>query len=206
MTAGRLAFLLLVLGNAIQVAAIAIGGAVYPGYDHVHQYISELGATGAVTGPAVSWLGFVPAGLVITVGCLIAAWVSRRNGLAIAVWLLLGWYGLTLALAGVYPCAFECARDEVTFNALMHDLFGGTGYMTAIIGVALGGFVAGGQGRRGVVALSVICTIVTFVAFGGVVAEAEPRGLIQRSLEGAIIVFTLVLGWGLMRPAMAVRS
>ena len=208
MTAGRIAFSLLVLGNLIQVATIGVGGAIYPGYDHTRQYISELGATGAVTGPAVSWLGFVPAGIAIATGCLIGAWKSRRNSLALAVWLLLGWYGATLSAAGVYPCEFECARADPSFNALMHDLFGGTGYLTAVIGLALGGVVAGAQGRRALALLSVICTIVTVVGFGGVIAESEPGGLIQRALEGAIAVFTLAFGWTLMRsrPATAARS
>lgn len=198
--------MLLVVGNLIQVLTIMVGGAVYPGYDHARQYISELGASGAVTGPAVSWLGFVPSGVIISAGCLIAAWVSRRNGLAVAVWLLLGWYGLSLSAAGVYPCEFECSRAVPSPNALMHDLFGGSGYLTAIVGLALGGFVAAAQGRPGLVLLSIVCTVVTALGFGGVIAEAEPAGLIQRGLEGAIMVFTLVLGWGLMRPAMAVAS
>lgn len=206
MSAGRFAFLLLVVGNLIQVLTITIGGALYPGYDHARQYISELGATGAVTGPAVSWLGFVPSGGIIAAGCLIAAWVSRRNGLSVAFWLLLGWYGVSLAAAGVYPCAFECNRAEPSFNALMHDLFGGTGYLTAVIGLVLGGFAAGRQGRRGLVVLAVICTATAALGFGGVIAEAEPAGLIQRALEGAIMVFTLAFGWQMLRPATAVGS
>lgn len=205
MTAGRIAFLLLVLGELIQLAVIGIGGAVYPGYDHASQYISELGATGAVTGPAVSWLGFVPAGIALTLGCLIAAWLSRQSGLAVAVWLLLGWYGATLSAAGVFPCEFECARAAPSLNALMHDLFGGTGYLTAILGVALGGFVAAAGKRRGLVGVSIVCTVVTVACFGGVIAETEPGGLIQRGLEGAIGVFTLAFAWPLMRarPAAA---
>lgn len=206
MSAGRFAFLLLVVGNLIQVLTITIGGALYPGYDHARQYISELGATGAVTGPAVSWLGFVPSGGIIAAGCLIAAWVSRRNGLSVAFWLLLGWYGVSLAAAGVYPCAFECNRAEPSFNVLMHDLFGGTGYLTAVIGLALGGFAAGSQGRRGLVVLAVICTAIAALGFGGVIAQAEPAGLIQRALEGAIMVFTLAFGWQMLRPATAVGS
>lgn len=206
MGAGRIAFLLLVLGNLIQLLTIGIGGALYPGYDHARQYISELGATGAITGPAVSWLGFVPSGIAIAAGCLMAAWASRRSGLAVAMWLLLGWYGASLSAAGVYPCEFECARAEPTFNALMHDLFGGTGYLTAILAAGLGVFVAGAEGRRGLVVLSVICAIVTTLAFGGVIAESQPAGLIQRALEGATMIFTLAFGWGLMRPATAVRS
>jgi len=47
MSAGRIALALLVVGELIQWGTILIGGAVYPGYDHVRQYVSELGATGA---------------------------------------------------------------------------------------------------------------------------------------------------------------
>jgi len=209
MTPGRIAFGLLAAGFLIQLVVILWGGAVYPGYDHAAQYISELGATGAVTGPAVSWWGFVPSGIMIGAGCLVAAWLTRRSGLAAAAWLLLAWYGLTLAAAGVYPCAFECARAEVSFNVLMHDLFGGTGYLTGVLGLALAGLAAKRAGRTGLASLSLICTILAVAGFAGVIAEASPGGLIQRMLEGAVALFILVFGWTLTRNsplAMAGRT
>ena len=39
------------LSLLILAAATIAGGMAYPGYDHLRQYISELGATGAPTGP-----------------------------------------------------------------------------------------------------------------------------------------------------------
>ncbi len=199
MTTGRIAFGLLIAGFLIQLVTIVWAGAVYPGYSHVSQYISELGATGAVTGPAVSWWGFVPSGLLVGAGCLIGAWLSRRSGLAIAVWLGLGWYGLTLAAAGVYPCEFECARADASFNALMHDLFGGTGYLTGIVALPLAALAARREGRKGLAVMALVCTVLAVAGFAGVIAEVQPGGVIQRILEGSVDVFILAFGWTLIR-------
>jgi len=198
-TPGRVAFGLLAAGFLIQLVTIVWGGAVYPGYDHTRQFISELGATGAVTGPAVSWWGFVPSGLLIGAGCIIAAWLTRRSGLAAAAWLLLGWYGLSLAAAGVYPCAFECSRSDSSFNALMHDLFGGTGYLTGIVALPLAALVARREKRTGLFILALVGTVLAVVGFGGVILETEPVGLIQRMLEGSVGLFILAFGWTLTR-------
>ena len=55
---GKLALITGVLGVAWLVAMVVIGGVSWEGYDHVAQYISELGANGAPFGWQVSWLGF----------------------------------------------------------------------------------------------------------------------------------------------------
>lgn len=199
MTTGRIAFGLLVAGFLIQLIAIVWGGAVYPGYSHASQYISELGASGTVTGPAVSWWGFVPSGLLVGVGCLMGAWMNRRSLPAIAAWLGLAWYGLTLAAAGVYPCEFECARADASFNALMHDLFGGTGYLTGIVALPLAAVVARREGRKGLAIMALVCTVLAVTGFAGVIAELQPGGAIQRVLEGSVDLFILAFGWTLIR-------
>ena len=193
----RVAFGLLILGELIQLVAILWGGAVYPGYDPMRQHISELGATGAVTGPAVSWWGFVPSGLLMAAFCLIAAWLLRRSVLAVIACFLLGWYAITLSAAGVYPCEFECAREVVTRNSMMHDLYGGTGYLTGIIGVGLAGMWARSSRAPWLAPLSAVCVLICIVGFGAIIADVEFGGLLQRGLEGALAVFLLAFGWAL---------
>ena len=199
MAPGRVAFGLLLIGELIQLGAIIIGGAAYPGYDHARQYISELGATGAVTGPIVSWWGFVPSGLFITGFCLIAAGLMRRSGLAVAACLMLAWYGLSLSAAGVYPCAFECARTEVTFDAMMHDLVGGTGYLTGVLGVALAALSIRSGDARWLRPLGLVCAVVAATGFSAIIVDVELGGVFQRALEGALAVFLLAFGWALAR-------
>lgn len=202
MPLGRIAFGLLLIGELIQLTTVVVGGAVYPGYDHARQYISELGATGAVTGPAVSWWGFVPSGLFITGFCLIAAWLLRRNAAAVAACLMLAWYGLSLSAAGVYPCAFECARSEVTFDAMMHDLMGGTGYLTGVLGLALAGLAIRSGEALWLGPLGLICAGVAAAGFAAIIADVELGGLFQRLLETALAVFLLAFGWALAKGSL----
>ena len=129
MKLARLAFALLLVGELIQLGTVLAGGAVYPGYDHARQYISELGATGAVTGPAVSWWGFVPSGLSITAFGLIATWLMRRSAPVCVACVMLARYGLRLSVAVVYPLPFARERAEVSVSS--QRLFFGFGNLSS---------------------------------------------------------------------------
>ena len=201
----RLAFGVIVLGVGVLFAAVVWGGAVYPGYDHARQFMSELGATGSVTGPRVSNWGFVPNGVLYAVFCLIAAWLLRRSALAVVACLLLAANGVGMAGAGIYPCDFECSRSDPSAAALLHDLFGGLGYLCAILGVGLAALWARKSDAPWLAPLGVVVLIVSVVGFYGVVAEVEWLGLFQRAMEAALAVFMLALGWALMKGLRAGR-
>jgi hypothetical membrane protein len=206
MSAGRFALILLVLGEVIQWGTILIGGLVYPGYDPLRQYISELGATGAVTGSAVSWFGFFPSGLLIVGFCLISAALLRRNPAAVVGLLLLAWYAFGLIGAAVYPCAFECSRAEPTAAQMMHDLIGGTGYLAGVAGVLLAALAMGRTRARWLLPLGLVCFVVALISFGGVVGDIEMRGLAQRILEAALTIFLLAVGWALATERLVAVS
>lgn len=197
MSAARLALLLLVVGQAIQWGAVLIGGLVYPDYDPWRQYISELGATGAATGRAVSWLGFFPSGLLIVGFCLIAAAIMRRNALAAVGLLLLAWYAFGLIGAALYPCAFECQRAEPTLSQMLHDLIGGTGYLAGLAGLLLTAVATRDTVAKGLAPLGYACFALAMIGFAGLVADVEMRGLFQRVLEASLTVFLLAVGWKL---------
>lgn len=201
----RLAFGVIVLGVGVLLGAVVWGGAVYPGYDHARQFMSELGATGAVTGPKVNAWGYVPNGLLVAVFCLLAAWILRRSPLALVACLFLAGNGVGMAGAGVYPCDFECSRSDPSAAALLHDLFGGLGYLCAIVGVGLASLWARKSDAPWLAPLGLVVLIVSVVGFWGVVAEVELLGLFQRAMETALAVFMLALGWALMTGLRAAR-
>lgn len=202
----RLAFAALVAGLGVLSIAVLWGGAVYPGYDHARQFMSELGATGAVTGPSVSLWGFAPNGVLVTVFSLLAAWILRRSALAVVACLLLAGNGVGMTGAAVYPCDFECSRSDPSVAALLHDLFGGLGYLCAIVGVGAAALWARRTDASLLAPLGVVVLIVSVVGFYGVVAELELRGLYQRAMEVALAVFMLALGWALMKGVRGVRA
>lgn len=206
MRAGRIAFALLILGEAIQWGAIIAGGLTYPGYDPLRQYVSELGATGAVTGEAVSWLGFFPSGLLIVAFCLAAAFLMRRNVVAVIGLLLLAWYAFGLIGAAIYPCAFECARTEPTAAQMMHDLIGGTGYLAGVIGLLVVALSTRRSQAAWLAPLGLICFAVAFLSFGALVAEVEMLGLVQRVLEAALTLFLLAFGLALSRGRLSAHA
>jgi hypothetical membrane protein len=202
----RLAFAAIVLGVGVLVEAVVWGGAVYPGYDHARQFMSELGATGAVTGARVNVWGYVPNGVLVTAFSLLAAWILRHNALAVVACLLLAGNGVGMTGAGVYPCDFECSRSDPSAAALLHDLFGGLGYLCAMVGVGLAGVWAWKNSAPRLAMLGVVVLVVSLVGFYGVVVEVEYLGLFQRAMETALAVFMLALGWALVRGLRAVRS
>jgi hypothetical membrane protein len=202
----RIALLTLVVGLGVLILAVAWGGAVYPGYDHTRQFMSELGATGAPTGPSVSTWGFVPNGVLITLFCLLAAWILRGSRLAVAACLLLALNGVGMTGAGVYPCDFECSRSDPSDAALLHDLFAVAGYLCAILGVALAAAWARKSDASFLAPLGLIVLIVSIVGLSAVVAELEFAGLHQRVMEAALGVFMLALGWPLVKGARGLGS
>lgn len=202
----RLAFAVLVAGLLILLVAVIWGGATYPGYDHRRQFISELGATGAVAGRSVSAWGFVPNGVLVTVFGLLAAFVLRRSALAVVACLLLAANGVGMAGAGVFPCDFECSRSDPSAASLLHDLFGGLGYLCAIVGVGLAALWARTSDAPWLAPVAVVALIVSLVGFYGIIAEVQLPGLYQRAMEMALAGFMLALGWAMLQGVRGTRA
>jgi hypothetical membrane protein len=195
----RLALAVLVAGLGILLVAVVWGGAVYPDYDQARQFMSELGATGAVTGPTVNAWGYIPNGALVTVFCLLATWILRSSGLAVVACLLLALNGVGMTAAGVYPCDFECGRSDPSPAARLHDLSSALGYLCGIVGVGLAALWARKSDAPWLAPLGLATLIVSVAGLFAVIAEVELAGLYQRAMEAALGVFMLALGWALTR-------
>lgn len=105
-------------GTGIFIVVIVLAGWFTPGYSHVHQAISELGAVNAPYPWVVRWLGFIPLGI----SFMGYAFQSRRfysNAIPFTLYLFIG---LAILLAGVFPTDPHGRRD--TTSGLIHALAG----------------------------------------------------------------------------------
>lgn len=184
------------LGAVWLVAIVLIGAAGFEGYDHVSQYISELGANGAPQGWHVSWLGFFPIGLLI---CAFAffAWRAAPSSVLSA----LGFVGVFLFSIGYvgsafFPCDFGCRPEEPSFSQVMHELIGLAGYLLAPLTLLLLGIAAWSWPRaRWLAVWSFIAAAGALVGLGGLFdAESPTVGLYQRVLEASMMSWVVACG------------
>lgn len=187
---GKLAMASALLSATWLLAMVLIGGATYPGYDHASQYISELGATGAVRGFEVSWFGFLPIG-VLMIGFAVLAWLSApRSALS-----TLGFIGIVLFAAGYvgsafFRCDFECRPEEPSFSQQMHLLIGFVGYMFAPLTLTLLTIAVRKWPKAGwLFVLGLLATIGSFLGLVTMAPDSPLVGVSQRVLE------TSVVGW-----------
>ncbi|MCG2576962.1 DUF998 domain-containing protein [Dechloromonas sp. XY25] len=118
----RLGLVCGLLGPALWAAAIALAGELRPGFDHVGQYISELGERGSTTELFMRFGGFVGSGVLIA-GYAAAfqatvARVTARPWLTLLVAALIAADGIGRIGAGIFPCEPGCAAPEVISQRL----------------------------------------------------------------------------------------
>ena len=183
-----------VLSLLVLAAATIAGGMAYPGgYNHLTQYISELGATGAPTSQAVS-LAFMVSGSLLAAFWLLCAGLFPRSVLSILGFGLSALNGVGLLLGGVFRCDFECSTADLSPAAVLHDVFGGVGYLCGIVGVFLLGIASRGWPLgRGLFGLSLICGIPAALAIWLIHPDFEWYGAAQRIVEIALAVWTMAV-------------
>lgn len=189
-----------ILSLLVLAAATIAGGMAYPGYDHLTQYISELGATGAPTSQGVS-LAFMISGAFLTAFWLLCAGLFPHSTLSIVGIGLSALNGIGLLLGGVFRCDFECSTEDLSPAAVLHDVFGGVGYLCGIAGVFVVGIAARNwpQGR-GLFGLSLICGIPAALAIWLIHPAFEWYGAAQRVVEIALTVWTMAVALRVRTP------
>jgi len=124
-------------------AVIVIAGELRPGFDHVGQYISELGERGSTTETFMRYGGFVATGL-MHVGFAAAFYatlihVSDRPRLTLLVAVLIALDGIGRIGAGLFACEPGCAAPE-SLSQHLHGLSATIAFL-AIAAAALFGAI-----------------------------------------------------------------
>jgi hypothetical membrane protein len=116
------------------VAAVITASVNHPGYDHLKNFISELGATGAPAAGVMNFAGFLPYGL-LTAAFALAVHRGMRSDAG--GWLgpsILALYGLAYIAVAVAPCDPGCQGATPSLHHRLHFLIGDLIVLTAVLG------------------------------------------------------------------------
>jgi hypothetical membrane protein len=121
-------------------AVIVLAGELRPGFDHVGQYISELGERGSATAALMTYAGFVATGLMhIAFAAAFDLSLIRLGARRLATLLtslLIGLNGVGRIGAGVFPCEPGCASPEALVQRL-HSLSATIAFLALIAATLL---------------------------------------------------------------------
>ncbi len=196
----QLAFACAILSLVILAGAAISAGFAYPDYDHLRQYVSELGATGATTGPGVSY-AFMASGVLLAAFWLMCIPLFPRSPLAVIGFGLSALNGLGLMFGGVFPCDFQCSLANPSPAAVLHDVLGGIGYLCGLAGLGLVGLAARSwPGRHNLFNLAIVCGAPAAGAIWLIHPGFEFFGGAQRVLEIALAAWTIGVAMAVRRP------
>ncbi len=137
MTNTRMMIWLAVASYCWLVATVLIGGAIYPNYSHLSQFMSELGASGSPIGPYVNYLGFAITEILLLCSLAIAWQLLPKNSATLIGFALLVAYPVLISVAALSPCDFECRPKDPTLSHTVHIISGLLAYLAAVLGLAV---------------------------------------------------------------------
>ncbi len=190
-----------VVGPVILVVVIVVCGALRPDYSHLHQFISELGATGTTHAAVMNYPGFVLAGLlIIGFGVALLRGLPSRPMATIGAALTLV-FGLGVVGSGLLSCDPGCPQAGGSTENFLHDKIAPLGFLALITATWLLGVVFRRLAEWRALSLYSIATGVVALAFLlGIGSTLETRvytGLWQRLLVATLFAWTTVIGWRL---------
>lgn len=185
---------------AVMVAFSVALGALTPGYSHVSQFISELGASGA---PYEWWarrLGFLPAGVLMLAFCGLAFVALPRSKSMVLGLAGLGIFAAGYVVASQFPCDPGCRPAEPSASQVIHNTLGGLGYLLApAFLLALSQAVRPWPGTAWLVNSGRVAAVLALVGLLTLTPESPFVGLSQRLLEAAVLGWVALLGLYLAR-------
>ena len=195
-----------VVAPLLWLAVIVIAGELRPGFDHVGQYISELGERGSRSPMFMRYGGFAATGLMHAVyAAAFHAVVSRVSGqrrLTLLVALFIAFNGLGRVGAGVFACEPGCAAPDILAQRL-HSLSATLAFLAIIAAAFLGAIVFRADDRlRPLAAYSLAsgCAGLIFLwLMSSSAATHAFTGLYERLASGVLSLWVLVTALWLLK-------
>ena len=126
-----------IAGPLVFGAVALVCAELRPGYSHIANFISELGATGTARAEVMNLAGFLPAGCLLLVFGISIGVLVPRDRATIAAAALLATFGTGVAASGIFSCDPGCPQSGGTTQNLIHDRIAPFSFLCAIVGSGL---------------------------------------------------------------------
>lgn len=111
-----------IAGPVLFAAVTIICAALTPGYDHVNQFISELGATGAPYATLMNFAGFMAAASLIFLFALATVPAMGRSAATLGGACLIAVFAVNMFAAGIWSCDTGCPTTAGSPEQQLHDM------------------------------------------------------------------------------------
>lgn len=189
------------------LAGVALTAQAYPGYDHLQQAMSQLGAVGS---PTHNWSPLVNNFPLAALFALFAWGLARRwrgSKLALLSAALVLLHGIGSLGTGWFPCDQGCAPAQPSPPQQLHNLFGLLMFLSLTLASAvwawLGNRIAGSQAFALFSLVCVVLAIFTAALMGQAAQDGQLFGLYQRLNYGVSVIWVACLAWASLRVPAA---
>lgn len=179
----------------------------YPGYQHLQQAMSQLGATGAPTAAFSPWVNNFPLALLFALFAWGLARRWRRSYVALASALLVLLHGVASLGTGAFACDPGCTPTEPSFSQHMHNLSGLLMFLSLTLASLLWVWLALRMADSRLLASgSLLCAVVSIGTVALMARAAETGqlfGLYQRINYGVAVLWIAALAWYSLRQPVS---
>ncbi|AEA68855.1 MULTISPECIES: DUF998 domain-containing protein [Pseudomonas] len=189
---------------------VALTARAYPGYSHLDQAMSQLGAVGAPTHSFSAWVNNFPLGVMFV---LFAIGVARRfkaSPMALLSAALIFIHGLASFTAGYFSCDQGCAPVQPSVSQQSHNLAGLVMFISLTLAGALWTFLGKSllsSARFAMFsAICVVLAIVTVMLMATALADGHLFGLYQRLNYGVSVVWIASLAVAALQGEVDVKA
>lgn len=188
-----------VIGPALFTLAVVTSAALRPNYEHLHDFMSALGASDSPTEYLMNFVGFLPTGfLMILFGfSLYMALRGSKSFLSTIGCLLIVLFGFGMITAGIYSCDGGCF-ESVTKEGVIHGQVSAITFPAVILGILLLGISFRNQiAFRKFMWYTILSAVLAGIFMVNMIGSFETRtftGLWQRLLLFTVFTWTVVIG------------
>ncbi|MFI7858248.1 DUF998 domain-containing protein [Pseudomonas promysalinigenes] len=177
----------------------------YPGYDHLHHAMSQLGATGAPTQRWSAWVNNFPLAVLFTCCAFGLARQWRHSKLAMLSAALVFLHGVGSLGTGVFACDEGCTPTVPSHAQQIHNLSGLLMFLSltlaCAIWVRLGKRLAAAPALSRLSLFCLIAALVTAALMAQAAQNGHLFGLYQRLNYGVSVMWVAALALWTLRQA-----